>query len=116
MLGTLAIIQGPDQGRSHSFGRQQKLTIGRGTNNAIRLNDSQASRVHCEVAYDGDRVVVTDAGSSSGTWVNGVQIKAPRDIQPGDVIVVGETHLAFQWSDADQHPTEAWDPSKKLKP
>lgn len=115
MLGQLNIIQGPDQGRSHAFGRQQKLTIGRATNASICLNDPQASRLHCEIAYEGERVTVTDAGSAGGTWVNGVQIQAPQDIQPGDVIVVGKTYLTFQWSDDDQKSTVAWDARQAKK-
>jgi pSer/pThr/pTyr-binding forkhead associated (FHA) protein len=56
--------------------------------------------------------VVSDAGSASGTWVNGKQIRTPQELRTGDVIVVGQTKLAFQWSDMDQKPTEGWQPSK----
>ncbi len=112
MLGVLTVTQGPDQGRRHSFGRQQKVTIGRATNASICLTDALASRLHCEASYEGERVVVADTNSASGTRVNGKQIQAPQELRPGDVVVVGQTQLTFQWSDADEKSTEAWQGSK----
>ena len=113
MLGALLITEGPDQGRSHFFGRQKKVTIGRAVDASVCLKDAQASRVHCEVYYEGDRVMVSDAGSSTGTWVNDRQIWAPQELHPGDVILVGQTKLTFQWADTDQNTTEAWPPVAK---
>lgn len=112
MLALLTVTVGPEQGHCRYFGRQNKVTIGRATNATICLTDAQASRIHCEVSYDGDRVVVTDAGSATGTFVNGTQIRAPQELRAGDVILVGQTQLSFAWSDTDQSPTEAWPPTK----
>ncbi len=111
MLGVLHITEGPDKGCRHVFGRQKKVTIGRATNASICLTDSQASRMHCEIYYEGDRVMVSDTGSSTGTSVNGKQIWAPQELRAGDVILLGQTQLAFQWADTDQHTTEAWPPA-----
>ena len=111
MLGALQITEGPDKGRSHFFGRQKKVTIGRAVDAAVCLKDAQASRMHCEVYYEGERVMVSDAGSSTGTWVNGNQIWSPQELRAGDVILVGQTKLTFQWVDTDQNTTEAWQPA-----
>jgi hypothetical protein len=44
--------------------------------------------------------------------VNGTPIRTPQELRAGDVIVVGQTELSFQWSDDDQMPTVALQPSK----
>jgi pSer/pThr/pTyr-binding forkhead associated (FHA) protein len=108
MQGIVRIAQGPDAGRCYPLGRNQKLTVGRGVENAICLNDAQVSRSHCEIAYSGNRVVVSDVGSGSVTFVNGAQLQGEHSLEPGDIIAVGQTQLTFQWSDADQKPTETY--------
>ncbi len=109
MIGTLKVVQGPDQGRTFSFGKRP-VTIGRGLTNGIVLNDPEVSRTHCEIAWQGERVLVTDTGSGGGTWINGERLTGAREIQPGDVLAVGASHLAFQWSRDDEKPTTACPP------
>ncbi len=40
-------------------------------------------------------VWVSDVGSTNGTFVNGVRIDAPRKLETGDVVRIGETELRF---------------------
>ncbi|HUG90241.1 MAG TPA: FHA domain-containing serine/threonine-protein kinase [Planctomycetaceae bacterium] len=91
----LAITSGPDQGRTVPLSDGQKILIGRGQEATLQLSDPRASRKHCQVKADGPRVVVSDAGSSSGTFVNGRQVQE-AELKPGDVIRVGDTELAFR--------------------
>jgi pSer/pThr/pTyr-binding forkhead associated (FHA) protein len=111
MIGTLQVIQGPDRGKIFYFGKRP-TTIGRAPTSGIVLNDPQVSRSHCEVAWEGERVRVTDAGSGGGTWVNGERLTADRDLEPGDVLTVGETRLEFKWSQEDSLPTIPWQPPR----
>ncbi len=53
---------------------------------------------------EGGKALLSDLGSAGGTWVNGKRITR-RVLQPGDRIQIGQTHLSFQWSDADEHST-----------
>jgi pSer/pThr/pTyr-binding forkhead associated (FHA) protein len=38
---------------------------------------------------------VADAGSSHGTYLNGVRITQPTPVRRGDVLQVGQTQLRF---------------------
>jgi pSer/pThr/pTyr-binding forkhead associated (FHA) protein len=109
MLGHLEIVQGPDRGRVYSLARGQRAQVGRGQDNWICLTDPLVSRNHCQMYFDGVRVLLTDAGSASGTWVNGARV-VEHELVSGDIICVGETQLAFCWTDSDEKHTERYPP------
>lgn len=52
------------------------ILIGRELPAQIRIDDPRISRVHARLEVDGDHWVVTDAGSTNGTFVDGVRIDA----------------------------------------
>jgi pSer/pThr/pTyr-binding forkhead associated (FHA) protein len=108
MLGLLHVTHGPDKGRAFSLPQRQKFLIGRGPQAQASLNDPQVSRFHCQLVVQGDKVLLYDSGSIAGTWVNGERI-TQHELQPGDIICVGETQLSFQWSDVDEQRTDPYD-------
>ena len=57
----------------------------------VLSNDTQVSRLHARLEESGGNWLLTDLGSSNGTFVNGVRIQAPTIVSPGDQIVVGGT-------------------------
>ena len=68
--------------------------IGRAPECEFRLSVTDASvvsRVHAELRVEAGVVQLSDKGSSFGTFVNGGQLTAPRDIAPGDLIQLGAT-------------------------
>lgn len=69
--------------------------IGRGEGAQVRLADVGISRQHARLDFDGNRVVLTDLGSTNGTMVNGNRINAVT-LQHGDVIQLGTTTLTFR--------------------
>jgi len=71
------------------------LRIGRGGACDILLDDADASREHAQVEAHGDRVTLTDLGSSNGTRVNGDALTGPRDLVVGDVILIGSSELTI---------------------
>lgn len=73
------------------------LTIGRGLNNDIILEDTRVSRHHAELRYQGRRFWVSDSGSTNGTFVNDEAVDecALRD---GDIISLGGLELTFKES------------------
>ena len=97
-LATLLIIQGSDQGNRFEIHGFEPLTIGRGIQNIIRLNDSEVSRQHAQIEYVDRRCVFTDRGSSNGSLVNGQPVST-HDLRNGDRIGVGSTLLLFQTAD-----------------
>jgi hypothetical protein len=73
------------------------LTVGRGAQNDVSIEgDEFASARHVRVEPRRDGVWVSDAGSTNGTFVNGVRIDRPRKLVQGDVVRVGETELRFE--------------------
>lgn len=95
MTAALVIVVGADQGRSYPIADGQTLIIGRGDTAQLRLEDAHASRKHCVIEAVGGRYYVSDAGSRGGTLVDGTQIER-HELQPGQVLRVGNTELRFQ--------------------
>ena len=77
MAASLFVIQGRDQGtRFELDGHGVSFSVGRDTGNQIQLHDTEVSRRHAELRRDGDVFLLTDLGSSNGTFVNGQRIRA----------------------------------------
>ncbi|MCW8141614.1 MAG: FHA domain-containing protein, partial [Planctomycetota bacterium] len=64
--------------------------VGRNPDNAIVLAyDTQVSRHHALITWDGRRLTVTDLGSSNGTFVNGQRVTGPTLVPSGAVVEFG---------------------------
>jgi ABC-type multidrug transport system ATPase subunit len=62
------------------------------------LEHPHVSRLHASLAVVGKQVVITDLGSSNGTYVNGRRIHRPVELAPGDRIDIGPFSLHFDGS------------------
>lgn len=69
-------------------------TIGRRSDCSVVLDDIKASRAHAEVRMAGGDYVLSDRGSTNGTFVNGVRI-TQHALRDGDEIRVGSSTLTF---------------------
>src|SRR3990172_1862105 len=67
-----------------------QLTIGRDASNGVAINDSEVSRKHSRLSFQGGKYVVEDLGSTNGTFVNGQRLAGPVVLKPGDVVSLGE--------------------------
>jgi len=73
------------------------LTIGREAGNAIVINDAEVSRKHTQFVFQGGKYIVTDLGSTNGTFVNGQRLTGQHILQPGEIISLGEQiNLLFE--------------------
>jgi PAS domain-containing protein len=84
----LTVVSGPNRGTSYVV-NEGMTSIGRQTGNTIVLSSHKISKKHCTLVVSNEDITVEDAGSSNGTFVNGVMTKQKK-IQPGDRISVGE--------------------------
>ena len=90
-------------GRMHGAGFDippGRSEIGREAGVAILLDDQDVSRHHAVLERAGSRVVLTDPGSTNGTWVNRRQLRPgdPRDrveLRDGDEVRLGSVTLRF---------------------
>lgn len=91
----LAILAGPDEGRTVPLYEGRPLRIGRSEESDLTLNDQNVSRNHCLVQVNKGEVVILDSGSSGGTMVNGARVEEQR-LRVGDTVQLGATVLRFQ--------------------
>jgi ABC transport system ATP-binding/permease protein len=71
------------------FDGKQKLSVGRGPDNDIQLDGLLISKHHASFINAPQGVLVEDAGSTNGVYVNGGRIKGARPVQIQDVVQIG---------------------------
>src|SRR5689334_7535216 len=76
-----------------------RILIGR-TDADIRLDQPLVSREHAELLWRGERHVLRDLGSESGTFINGERIEE-QDLRPGDVVQIGPFKLTYDGDSLD---------------
>lgn len=67
------------------------VTIGRRDENMIVIKDPTVSRRHAEIRREGEALVISDKGSTSGITVNGQLISGPQTLRDGDRIGIGSS-------------------------
>ncbi|HLD98673.1 MAG TPA: FHA domain-containing protein [Bdellovibrionota bacterium] len=102
-LGRIAIklIFKPGEANVEEFElTQDEITIGRGKNCEIVLNDKKASRKNTLIRKSGMNFVIKDLDSANGTFVNGTKI-TEQELTGDDKIRIGEIEFLFQASSVD---------------
>lgn len=73
-----------------------RVLIGRRSSNHVVVDHPDVSRIHAWVDTAGRQFCVTDAGSRTGTFVNGRRVMAKAPLQHGDRITLGPAALTFR--------------------
>ena len=97
-METFLIAQrGEDIGRRYDLDLTQ-LTVGRGSDNDMVLNDPMVSRYHAVVKRQGSQFVIIDLGSANPVMVNDQVLEPgmPQPLQHRDVVFIGKTVFSFQ--------------------
>lgn len=83
-----------------------KTTIGRRSDSDIPLPDESASRSHAEIHYDpkDTSLVIVDAGSTNGTFVNRERMTQPRRVGVEDQIRIGQHVLTLARRETEPKP------------
>lgn len=90
------LIHPPGGGRPSTAKLAASMTIGRGADCELRLDDTYASNQHARLFGRNGAWYVEDLGSTNGTFVNDQKLAAPAQIQPGDRIRVGTTVMELR--------------------
>lgn len=78
------------------------FTIGRGSENDLRVDDKFVSRRHAQIRLASHGYVLEDLGSKNGTYVNGVRIGiGPQPLCDGDQITLGTGVITVQFRSSD---------------
>jgi len=75
---------------------QGKVVIGHGQDCDIAIDNAAISRKHAQIEYSDGEYIVSDLGSSNGTFLNGQQINKPEVLKPGTNIGIAKFNLTFQ--------------------
>lgn len=81
---------------------RDEITIGRKEGNTIRLTERNVSRQHARLQRENGQVFIHDLESYTGVRINGDRIRGAVEVREGDLIEIGDYHLALQAEGAQQ--------------
>jgi FHA domain-containing protein len=90
----LVINRGPDAGTGFAI-NTPRITIGRGRECDIAVDDITVSREHAEVRRRDGRYFLVDGGSLNGTYLNRLPVDS-AELFDGDEIWVGKIRFTFR--------------------
>jgi len=97
--GVLIVVQ-PGQAKllpGQRLPLEPYTTLGRRLSNTIQLDDDFVSGEHTRISIREDgNWWVEDAGSTNGTYVNGMKISAPVQVRNGDTVGIGRVELRLE--------------------
>ncbi|MDT4895236.1 MAG: adenylate cyclase [Acidobacteriota bacterium] len=77
----------------------RRISVGRGTDNDLHINDKSVSKIHAALVMNKEgTLLVSDTGSTNGTFINGRRIAygEARQIEDGDVVSFGDIEVRFR--------------------
>jgi pSer/pThr/pTyr-binding forkhead associated (FHA) protein len=86
-------VEGTAGRRMHDLS-DEVVTVGRGQESSIFLDDVTVSRRHAEIVHGDRGYRIRDVGSLNGTYVNRVRVDAV-DLRNGDEIQIGKYRFRF---------------------
>ena len=88
------VIREKDGKRTTFIVTQAEFTIGRETDNHLRIRDRAISKVHCRFIKQQGLYHIFDEGSFNGVFVNGEKVDG-EPLHNGDLILLGQTIIEF---------------------
>lgn len=75
-----------------------KMTLGRSSESNVIIDNSEVSRIHLEIRLDNGKVIITDLGSSNGTYINGKKVNKGESayLKEGDQLVIGSEDVVYR--------------------
>jgi DNA-binding NtrC family response regulator len=86
------VVEGPDKGRFVVGG--DVVSVGTARDNALPVADFTVSRYHLDVSVKPGGILVTDLGSTNGTYIGAVRIERAI-VPPGTLLRLGGTTIRF---------------------
>jgi diguanylate cyclase (GGDEF)-like protein len=90
----LVIIYGTELGKRIPL-TAGETECGRSMATGIPLEDDAVSRKHARFAWTGSSFLVSDLGSTNGTYVNDVSVRHEQTLHDGDQVKIGHTIFKF---------------------
>jgi hypothetical protein len=93
-LARLVVTAGLDRGLKKEI-RDLPITIGHDALRDINLKDDRVSRLHATVHLENNRLVLSDMGSTNGTFVNDAFVSRAI-LRDGDTVRLGDTRIRYE--------------------
>lgn len=93
-LVVLESIENPLK-KGDSLPLRDRVTLGRGSQNQVRLKDNFTSQEHAVIFQRDGHFWLEDLDSSNGTYINGQLINEPIVLSKGDQIKIGGVTFQF---------------------
>lgn len=88
----LRFISGKYQGGLFPLSPDREIVVGRSSELDMVLVEDMVSRKHAKIVTSAGQIVITDMGSTNGTFVNGEKVRKTR-LKEGDRILIGTSIL-----------------------
>jgi len=88
--GVVVVMTGVEVGRVFSL-TEAVNTLGRADECNVRLSDDGLSRIHAQIVRVAGNWMLTDKGSTNGTYLNDVRVQSPSRLKDGDRVQIGAT-------------------------
>jgi pSer/pThr/pTyr-binding forkhead associated (FHA) protein len=92
---SLVVVDGPLTGTVIPLGTSD-ITIGRAPSSTLVLDDDYASNAHAKLTLVNGAWLVSDLGSTNGTWIDRTRITTPTPLAVGNRLKVGRTVLELR--------------------
>jgi pSer/pThr/pTyr-binding forkhead associated (FHA) protein len=93
-IGRLCLVVGRETvGNAYTIA-PDGMHIGRERGDVIFPEDGYVSGLHCRIHHDGSSVVLTDVGSSNGTFV---RVRGERKVVSGELLLMGQQLFRIQY-------------------
>jgi DNA-binding NtrC family response regulator len=86
------VVDGPDRGANATS--TETLAVGTAKDNALSLGDFTVSRYHLEASAHPGGILISDLGSTNGTYVGAVRVERAI-VPPGTLVTLGGTTIRF---------------------
>jgi pSer/pThr/pTyr-binding forkhead associated (FHA) protein len=86
----LVITEGSNAGETVPLSGET-ITLGRGGDSTIRLDDDYVSTRHARFVTNGEEWFIEDMGSTNGTYIGSTRVTRATAITPGTSVRLGKT-------------------------
>ena len=110
---TLIVTGGPLDGTAYPLPGKGETVVGSSMDAGVQIMLGNVEPFHARIVDGPGGLVIEDAGSATGTFVNGEKVEGPHPLQEGDRICLGppgakgSAKLLVRMAPADEAPVEA---------
>ncbi|WP_237242991.1 FHA domain-containing protein, partial [Rothia nasimurium] len=76
--------------------RDLPVTLGRGSNADITVEDTGVSRRHLDIVEQDGTYLAVDLGSTNGSYLDGKRLHGRAELRNGSVIEMGRARIVFR--------------------